>query len=132
MIVEPIRCKLHRLIGIIFQVHDIDIFGRQAEETAYILVIVRGSYKELLLSQLTPDFESDPQEEGCGEMSLQQDHQHTGQPYRRKLTTLLESSSRTVILQTLSAMLLCMLHPHRKQQTQAAMMGDRKRRRDCW
>ena len=46
------------------------------------------------------------------------------------LITLLESLSRKVTLQTLSAMLLP--HPHRKQQTQAAMMRNRRRRKDCW
>ena len=50
--------------------------------------------------------------------------------FRRKLTTLLGSSSRMVILQTSSAMALP--RPHRKQQTQAAQMRDRRRRRDHW
>ena len=55
---------------------------------------------------------------------------------RRKLTmqkevdTLLESSSRMVTLQTLSAMLLP--HPHKKQQTQAAVIRNRRRRGDHW
>ena len=50
--------------------------------------------------------------------------------FRRKLTTLLESSSRMVTLQTLSAMFLP--HPHMKQQTQAAVMRNRGRRGDHW
>ena len=45
--------------------------------------------------------------------------------FRRKLTTLLESSSRMGTLQTLSTMLLP--HPHRKQQTQTAVIRNRKR-----
>ena len=50
--------------------------------------------------------------------------------FRRKLTTLLESSSKTLTLQTLSTALLP--HPHRKQQTQAAVMRNRRRRGDHW
>ena len=50
--------------------------------------------------------------------------------FRRKLTTLLESSSRMVTLWTWFAMPLP--HPHRKQQTQAVYMRDRRRRRDYW
>ena len=57
--------------------------------------------------------------------------------FRRKLTRVegswhlqLESSSRMVTLQTLSAWLLP--HPHKKQQTQAAVIRNRRRRGDHW
>ena len=74
---------------------------------------------------------ADPCEERGGEMYPQRVRGiNTQDNLQKDLTTLLESSSKMDTLQTLSATLWS--QPHRKQQTQAAWMIDRRRRRDHW